>query len=122
MTTGLVIDGTGFEVLVGEERVGSRRTTTGPADVEFLTGLSARYVRAVQAGSDPGVFIGLGRELYRWLDGDQGQMSGLLDRAARPVVFEVAGPRTPSEAARAVLRAPFELLAEPDGGFLAEDA
>ena len=120
MATGLVIDATGFEVLAGEDRVGSRRAIE-PADVEFLTGLSARYVRAVQAGSDAGVFVGLGRELYRWVDGDQGQLGGLLDRAARPVVFEVAGPRSPSEAARAVLRAPFELLAVPDGGLLAED-
>ena len=70
---------------------------------------------------DAGVFVGLGRELYRWLDGDQGQLSALLERAARPVVFEVAGPRSPSEAAWAVLRAPFELLAEPGGGLLAED-
>ena len=37
------------------------------------------------------------------------------------MVFEVAGPRSPSEAAWAVLRAPFELLALPGGGFLAED-
>ena len=36
-------------------------------------------------------------------------------------MFEVAGPRSPSEAAWAVLRAPFELLALPGGGFLAED-
>ena len=120
MATGLVIDATGFEVLAGDERVGSRRSIE-PADVEFLTGLASRYVRAVQAGSDAGVFVSLGRELYRWLDGDQGQLGELLDRASRPVVFEVAGPRKPPEAAWAVLRAPFELLALPDGGLLAED-
>ena len=121
MVTGLVVDDAGFEVLAGGERVGSRRPV-GPADVELLTGLAGRYGRAVQAGSDAGVFAGLGRELSGWLDGDQGQLSGLLERAARPVVFEVAGPRSPSEAAWAVLRAPFELLAPPGGGFLAEDA
>jgi hypothetical protein len=79
-------------------------------------------VRAVQANADAGVFAGLGRELFGWLDGDQGQLAGLLERAARPVVFEVAGPRVPSAAGWAVLRAPFELLARPDGGPLAEDA
>ena len=121
MVTGLVVDDAGFEVLAGDERVGSRRPI-GPADVEFLTGLAGRYVRAVQANADAGVFAGLGRELFGWLDGDQGQLSGLLERAARPVVFEVAGPRVPSAAAWAVLRAPFELLAWPGGGLLAEDA
>jgi tetratricopeptide (TPR) repeat protein len=120
VVSGLVIDGPGFEVLAGDERVGPRRPIE-PADVELLTGLAARYVRAVQAGSDAGAFVGLGRELYAWLDGDQGQLSGLLERADRPVVFEVVGPRSPSDEAWAVLRAPFELLAEPGGGLLAED-
>ena len=92
VVTGLVVDDAGFEVLAGEERIGSRRTV-GPADAEFLSGLVERYAWAVQARADVGVLVGLGRELYGWLDGDQGQLSGLLDRAARPVVFEVAGPR-----------------------------
>jgi hypothetical protein len=78
-------------------------------------------VRAVRAGSDAGVFVELGRELYGWLDGDQGQLNALLERAPRPLVFEVQGPRSPSDRAWAVLRAPFELLAQPGGGLLAED-
>jgi tetratricopeptide (TPR) repeat protein len=120
MVTGLVVDGTGFEVLAGGERIGPRRTLEAP-DVGLLTGLAGRYVRVVQARADGGVLLGLGRELFAWLDGDQGQLTGLLERAARPVMFEVAGPRSPSEAGWALLRAPFELLARPDGGFLAED-
>ena len=121
MVTGLVVDGTGFEVLAGDERIGPRRPV-GAGDVELLAGLASRYVQAVQAHSDADVSLGLGRELYRWLDGDQGQLTAWLERADRPAVFEVAGPRSPSEAAWAVLRAPFELLAAPDGGFLAADA
>jgi hypothetical protein len=120
LVTGLVVDGTGFEVLAGGERVGPRRSL-GPGDVELLTDLAARYVRAVQAGADTGVFAGLGGELSGWLEGDSGQLSGLLERAARPVVFEVRGPRSPSAAGWAVLRAPFELLAAPGGGLLAAD-
>jgi hypothetical protein len=127
--TGLVVDDTGFEVLAGEQRIGPRRVIQ-PDDVELLTGLARRYVRAVQAGSRPEEFIAIGRELFTWLDGDSGQLTRLLEKAERPLVFEVQGPRTPSGQAWAVLRAPFELLARPVsgpaaesvGGFLAEDA
>jgi hypothetical protein len=45
VVTGLIVDGTGFEVLAGDERIGSRRPI-GPADAELLTGLAGRYVRA----------------------------------------------------------------------------
>jgi tetratricopeptide (TPR) repeat protein len=118
--TGLVIDDAGFEVLVGDERIGSRRPL-GQADVGFLTELADRYARVVQAGRNDGVFVELGRELFGWLDADQGQLSELLEKSVRPVVFEVCGPRFPSGQAWAVLRAPFELLARPGGGFLAAD-
>ena len=120
MTTGIALDGSGFEVLVGEQRVGQRRVL-GAGDVDFLEGTAVRYARAVRLGTDPGVFAGLGRELYTWLDGDSRQLAGLLEAAGAPVVFEVAGPRSPSVRAWAVLRAPWELLARPDGGLLAED-
>ena len=118
--TGLVADGTGFEVLAGGERVGPRRVL-GEADVALLTGVAGRYARAVRSGSDADVLLGLGRELFGWLEGDGGQLTGLLERAPAPVVLEVAGPQSPSAAVWALLRAPFELLARPGGGFLAED-
>ena len=127
--TGLVVDDAGFELLAGEQRIGPRRVFLD-GDVELLTGLAGRYVRAVRTGSRPDEFIAIGRELFTWLDGDAGQLSQLLETAERPLVFEVRGPRTPTERAWAVLRAPFELLAPPPSGspaeaasgFLAEDA
>jgi hypothetical protein len=69
--TGLVVDGTGFEVLAGGERVGSRRVIE-PADVALLTGLAVRYVRAVQAGSDASLFVDLGQELFPGWTGTRG--------------------------------------------------
>jgi hypothetical protein len=95
--TGIVVDGTGFEVLAGDERIGSRRRIE-QADAEFLHGLAARYAGAVEARAEAPVFAGIGGELYRWLDGGQRQLSRLLDQASRPVVFEVRGQRSPSEA------------------------
>ena len=41
--TGLVVDETGFELLAGDQRIGSRRVFRD-GDVELLTGLAARYV------------------------------------------------------------------------------
>jgi tetratricopeptide (TPR) repeat protein len=122
VVTGIVADTAGFEVLAGGERVGSRRRL-GPDDAGFLAGLAARYGAAVRARSDDGdgVLAGLGGELSRWLDGDEGLLAGVLERAGSPVVFEVRAPRVPTGAGWALLRAPFELLTGPDGGFLAAD-
>ncbi|MFD1524373.1 tetratricopeptide repeat protein [Pseudonocardia yunnanensis] len=116
----MVVDGTGFEVLADHERMGPRRVLE-PADVDLLEGLAGRYLRAVQTRSDAAVFVGLGRELYRWLDGEHGQLSSVLERATSPLVFEIVGQGSPTDRAWAVLRAPFELLARLDGGFLAAD-
>ena len=80
MVVGLVVDGTGFEVLAGDERIGPRRVI-GPGDAALLTGLAGRYVRAVQARAEDSVFVGLGRELYAWLDGNRGQLTALLEKA-----------------------------------------
>src|SRR5688572_28557728 len=67
---GLSLDETGLELLAAGIRVGRRRVLAA-ADVEVLDGISHRYARAVDAGSDAGVLVELGRDLYRWLDADQ---------------------------------------------------
>ncbi|WP_405701058.1 hypothetical protein OG209_28245 [Streptomyces sp. NBC_01383] len=63
----------------------------------------------------------MGRELYRWLDGELGELTRLCDEAQGPLVFEVRGPARPSATEWALLRAPYELLAAPGGGFLAQE-
>ncbi|MGI5507179.1 tetratricopeptide repeat protein [Lentzea sp. CA-135723] len=113
---GLVVDDSGFELVLGDERVGPRRAL-GEADFDFLKRIGDRYVRAGSADE----LVKIGRELFAWLDGEQGQLRVWLQRAVAPVVLEVRGPQWPSGSVWQLLRAPFELLAWPDGGFLAED-
>ncbi|MBW6436890.1 tetratricopeptide repeat protein [Actinoplanes hulinensis] len=120
MVTGLVLDAAGFEVLVAGQRVGTPRSLED-FDVELLRDVTGRYVDAIHTQADDAVFLGLGRELFAWLDGDLRQLTLLLDRAATPLMFEIQGPRAPSAAGWAVLRAPWEVLAD-QGGFLAADA
>ncbi|MBW6439300.1 CHAT domain-containing protein [Actinoplanes hulinensis] len=121
MATGVVVDSSGFEIVAGDQRMGPRRALT-EADEKLLSDLAARYVRAVQSEAGDDVFLTLGQELWSWLDGDQGELTALLARVSAPVTFEIRAERAPSERAWAVLRAPFELLARQDGGFLAADA
>ncbi|MEW2131958.1 CHAT domain-containing protein [Streptomyces sp. NPDC005435] len=118
MVTGLVVDDNGFELVVDGRRVGPRRTLRTP-DVDLLNSVAGQYVDAVRNGSRDQALLAVGRALYRWLDGDLGQLTRLLDEAPTPLVFEVRAPARPSVAAWALLRAPYELLAAPEGGFLA---
>ncbi|MFD9067922.1 CHAT domain-containing protein, partial [Kitasatospora purpeofusca] len=120
MITGLVVETGGFELVVGGDGIGPRRMLQD-SDVAWLTAVAGRYVDAVRGGSRREVLLALGRELYGWLDGDRRWLTRLLDEAPVPVLFEVRGPRRPSAAEWALLRAPFELLAAPGGGFLVEE-
>jgi hypothetical protein len=86
-----------------------------------VNGVTSSYVRVVQTRSDPGAFVALGRELYEWLYGAQGQLSTLLDGAIAPVLFEAQGWRAPSDRQWALLRAPLELLARPGERLVAND-
>ncbi|MFF4537946.1 CHAT domain-containing protein [Streptomyces aureus] len=114
-----MVDANGFELVVEGQRIGPRRVLQA-SDVELLTAVASRYVDAVRNGSMEQALLAVGSELYRWLDGDLGQLTRLVDGASAPLVFEVRASARPSAAAWALLRAPYELLAAPEGGFLAE--
>jgi hypothetical protein len=110
----------GFETLSGNVAVGARRHLDKAA-VLVLEGFSRRYYELLQASQAAAGLLALGRELYRWVDGDGGQLNMLLQRADRPLGFEIcAANRYPSPAEWALLRAPWELLADQQG-FLAGD-
>ncbi|WP_228390464.1 CHAT domain-containing protein, partial [Streptomyces smaragdinus] len=91
------------------------------ADVDLLDAVAAQYVDAVRSGSVEQALLAVGRELYRWLDGELGELTRLRDEAQGPLVFEVRAPTRPSAAEWALLRAPFELLAAPGEGFMARE-
>ena len=110
----------GFELICGGSAVGARRHLDAAA-VSALEGFSRRYYELLQSSYAAAGLLALGRELYGWLDGDGGQLNALLQCAERPLRFEVcAANRYPSAAEWALLRAPWELLADQQG-FLAGD-
>jgi hypothetical protein len=109
---GISIADAGFELLCNSERIGRRR----PLDevtVKTLDGFSSRYAALLDRDDDTSeALLTLGRDLHRFLDGDGRDLATLIDRAKRPVHFEIAtSSKRPLDAERAVLRAPWELLA-----------
>jgi hypothetical protein len=116
---GIWIDDQCFELLAGKASFGGSR----PLDEAAVTALKdfARRYQRIHQRYDAAAALALGRDLFRWLDGDGSALRQLRDNAPRPFVFEVRGPRSPSGEEWALLRAPFELLAN-EQSFLAEDA
>ena len=84
---------------------GSRRVRSPPATHQPGLDLVTRFLPAPQAHARAGVFVGFGRELYRWVDGDQGHLSRLLERGTAPLAGYTAFAGTPHElTARLVVR------------------
>jgi hypothetical protein len=91
-----------------------------PLDAAPLIGLNRRYALARESG-DRAAVLEIGRALYAWLDGDEGWLSELRRQQPRPFILEIRGPLEPNAAEWSVLQAPWELLADDSGGFLAAD-
>ncbi len=66
-------------------------------------------------------FLGLGRDLYAWLDGGERWLERLRGSASPPLVIEHAVPLRPDEPQLSFLEVPWELLADRQG-HLAADA
>src|SRR5215831_9727059 len=114
-----VVDG-GFELLCRGTTVGRRRHLNAAAMTK-LEGIATRYAQLVNSAFGAAGLLVLGRELYDWLNGDGGQFDELMQRAPRPLRFEVCSSQLiPTAAEWSLLRAPWELLADQQG-FLAGD-
>ncbi|WP_431957991.1 hypothetical protein [Nocardia lijiangensis] len=103
MMIGLKVDNGGFDVLVGDSRIGPCWTLEAD-DVGFLDQVTARYSYLTRSRADDAALAGVGRKLF---DGAEYEFSVLMERTPAPLVFEVQCPRTPTESAWAVLRAPW---------------
>ncbi|HME23578.1 MAG TPA: CHAT domain-containing protein [Acetobacteraceae bacterium] len=99
--------------------VGGTLDRRRPLATAPLSTLNRRYALAREKG-DRDALVEIGRDLYRWLDGDEGWLSELRQQQPRPFVLEVRGPLEPNAAEWQVLQAPWELLAD-GSGFLALD-
>ena len=66
----------------------------------------SRYRRAL-ANRQQGVLLGLGREMYAWLDGDGRWLERAIEDAEPPWLVEIAVPRrTLDESQKALIEAP----------------
>jgi len=111
----------GAFVLTCREWLGQRRHFDDNTTA-ILEEFGERYAELLSARSPAEGLQALGRDLYRFLDGDAGELATLLDRAPRPIHFEIATPtRRPDRATRALLRAPWELLANNEGYLAGDD-
>jgi hypothetical protein len=91
-----------------------------PTHTEALRDLARRYEHAAATGGEIDL-VDIGRALARWLDDTfANALTRILDDVDPPLVLEVRVPRRVDEHARALLDAPWELLAD-DAGFLVAD-
>ncbi len=117
---GLLAIDDGFSLQLEGEAVRDRRLLDASA-IAVLKDFTERYSELLDTANPETDLLALGRELYAWLDGDNGQLQAFLQRAARPLRFEVCtARREPTAAEWTLLRAPWELLADSQS-FLAGD-
>ena len=106
---GILAQNDRFEIIAGDQALGPRRDLDAKA-VATLEGFAERYRLILHTPANAAAVPALGRDLYRWLDGDEGQLTTLISQARPPLRFVVQGPPRPSRPEWALLRVPFELL------------
>ena len=73
------------------------------------------YRNILQRHSQPDELLQLGRELYAWLDGDQGWLERLKQTTVAPLIVEFSVDLRPDAEHQNFVHAPWELLADTDG-------
>ena len=117
---GIYIANSGFDMIRDAVPLGPRRHLDTNSTAT-LGRFSRRYGELVAARHQAAELLALGRELYRWIDGDSGQLTMLMQTAVPPLRFEISvAQRYPMPQEWALLHAPWELLAD-DKGYLAGD-
>jgi CHAT domain-containing protein len=111
----------GFDILCADSAINRVPRHLDTSAVSELKQFSDRYTDLLRLTQPEAGLLDVGRELYRWLDGDGGHLAALLQQAQPPLQFEIrAANRYPNDEEWALLRAPWELLADGKG-FLAGD-
>jgi hypothetical protein len=64
----------------------------------------------------------LGQQIFAHFDGVDRWLSASLDNSIGPVTFEICGNQARNESTEALFGLPWEVLARPNGKFLAADA
>jgi len=86
----------------------------GGEDVRKLGRWAATYREAIKKrpAPDAKVLLEAGREMYRWLDGDERWLARAKEGFSPPVLLELIVPAQPSKEELAFVEAPWELLAD----------
>ena len=113
----IVVDEVGIEFVDDAGRSTTSRRALSTTERELIDELSDRYTAALGFADPFEALYGIGRELYDLFNGSKDDLGRLLANATPPHILEVRGQSRPSSLEWAVLRAPFELLADA-GGFL----
>jgi hypothetical protein len=113
--TGILAIDNEYGMLCEDAPLGPRRRLDDGA-IASLESFGERYKQLSNLGSNAAELLGLGRDLYHWLEGGDGQLGKLLRVAARPLRFEIlVASHYPSPAEWILLHAPWELLADDQG-------
>ncbi|MCP4691548.1 MAG: CHAT domain-containing protein, partial [Desulfobacterales bacterium] len=94
--------------------------TIGEKDKARFDGWIDGYRHALHKSNAAETLLNIGREMFRWLDGDEGWIGRLLESATPPFFIEFSVPARPDPDGLAFLEVPWELMADETGHLAAD--